>query len=181
MSLRDILIPIDRLFKQQGIQYAVIGGYAVAAWGEVRATRDVDLYCAVKDLSAVKSALAEGSIEFGHRAGDHEDPISDVIRIRAASVDDPFEIDILLGIRGAPQGLLSRAREVQLQDLFLRVASPEDMIVLKLLGGSSRDLDDARSIIRVQQERLDVSLMMQLCPASLKDELENLLRPKSGA
>jgi len=43
MNLRDVLARIDGLLKRCGIEYAVIGGYAVAAWGEVRATRDIDL------------------------------------------------------------------------------------------------------------------------------------------
>jgi hypothetical protein len=46
MSLADLLRQIDAIFKNCRIPYAVIGGYAVAAWGEERATRDIDLFCA---------------------------------------------------------------------------------------------------------------------------------------
>jgi len=46
MNLKDVFTQVDALMKHSQIKYAVIGGYAVAAWGEVRATRDVDLLSA---------------------------------------------------------------------------------------------------------------------------------------
>jgi hypothetical protein len=58
MNLRDILAPLERLLKQYHVPYAVIGGYAVAAWGEVRATRDIELLCHTRDLEVVKQPFA---------------------------------------------------------------------------------------------------------------------------
>ena len=49
MTLSALLKPLDSILKKCQIRYAVIDGYAVAAWGEVRATRDVDLLCATGD------------------------------------------------------------------------------------------------------------------------------------
>jgi len=179
MTLRDVLAPIDELMRRHGIRYAVIGGYAVAAWGEVRATRDIDLLCGAGDLSALTSALREAGTEFEHRVGDIDDPISDVIRIRTGTRSAPYELDFLAGIRGSPPGLLERAREVILDDLAIPVASPEDMILLKLLGGSARDLDDARGIIRHQSGSLELALIRRLCPQSLSLTCEALLKAGS--
>jgi len=179
MSLRDILAPLDRLLKQHQVQYGVIGGYAVAAWGEVRATRDIDLLCRVKDLEAVMSALRKSNLDFEHRVGDADDPISDVIRVQVGPAGTPYEVDLLAGIRGAPPGIFERLRLVPIDDLEVPVASPEDVIVLKLLGGSARDLEDARNILRVQGDRLDLTLLRRLCPESLNETLENLLNPES--
>jgi predicted nucleotidyltransferase len=179
MNLRDILVPIDELLKRHRIRYAIIGGYAVAAWGEVRATRDIDLLCSVQDLGTIKTALRQSKLDFEHRIGDADDPISDVIRIRAGAASAPYEVDFLAGIRGTPAGLLDRSRDVSLDDLVVPVASPEDMIILKMLGGSARDLDDARSIIRTQEGRLDLILLRRLCPESLRHTFEALLAPES--
>jgi hypothetical protein len=179
MNLRDILIPIDELMKRHRIRYAVIGGYAVAAWGEVRATRDVDLLCSANDLETLKFALSQCGLDFEHRVGDVDDPISDVIRIQVGTPSAPYEIDFLAGIRGAPVGLLDRSRLVPLDDLDVPVASPEDIIVLKILGRSARDLDDARSIIRTQEGRLDLALIRRLCPEFLRHTCETLLIPES--
>lgn len=175
MNLHVMLAPITGLLERARIEYAIIGGYAVAAWGELRATRDVDLLCSIKDLDLLKSALKASGVGFEHRVGDVEDPISDVIRIDAGTTEELYEIDVLAGIRGAPAGLLQRSRTVQIENLALKVACPEDMIVLKLLGGSALDIEDARGILRIQKQSIDRSLLERICPDLLKGALANLL------
>lgn len=176
MNLKDLLSQVDTLLKHSQVEYAVIGGYAVAAWGELRATRDIDLLCNARHLAALKAALVNSDTRFEHRVGDPDDPISNVLRIELGKGDELYELDVLAGIRGAPAGILERARLVQIQDLAVPVASPEDIIILKLLGGSARDIDDARSILRIQKRRLDLSLVRQLCPQPLMHVLENLIK-----
>jgi hypothetical protein len=82
---------------------------------------------------------------------------------------------VLAGIRGAPAGLLQRCRTVQMGNLSVQVASPEDVIILKLLGGLARDIEDARGILRVQDRRIDLALLGQICPGPLKDTLDRFL------
>ncbi len=174
-NLHSVLAPVLGLLERSGTPYAVVGGYAVAAWGKLRATRDVDLLCEVKDLDSLKLSMQSEGLVFEHRVGDVDDPISDVIRINVSSGEDVYDIDLLAGIRGAPAGLLQRARTVQIEKLTLKVASPEDMIILKLLAGSALDLEDARGILRVQNQNLDRSLLHQICTSPLKNDLANLL------
>ncbi len=58
-----LLANVARALDGAGIEYAVIGGNAVAAWvstvdeGAVRATKDVDLLVRPEDLSAIDEAL----------------------------------------------------------------------------------------------------------------------------
>jgi hypothetical protein len=175
MNLQDILAPLDSTFSRCGIRYAVIGGYAVAAWGEERATRDVDLLCDVGDSNVLIAALNQDHLRFVHRIGDYDDPISEIIRIDMGPIEVLFEVDVLIGLRDAPAGILDRVRTVHIGDLAIPVASPEDMILLKLLGGSARDFEDARSIVQVQGNRLDSGLIRRLCPGRIKDILEQLI------
>jgi hypothetical protein len=175
MNLTDLLRPLDLIFKRCQIRYAVIGGYAVAAWGEERATRDVDLLCSAGNSKALITAMNEDNMRFEHRIGDYDDPISEVIRIEMGPVTDPSEIDVLVGIRNAPPGIFDRIRIVTVDGLAVPVASPEDMVVLKLLGGSARDLEDAKSVVQVQGDKLDLNLIRQLCPEQLKENLQKLI------
>ena len=174
MNLSDLLRPIDLIFKKRQIRYVVIGGYAVAAWGEERATRDVDLLCA-GDSRTVADALREEHLHFEHRIGDYDDPISEVIRIEIGADQNPFEIDVLIGIKGAPAGVFDRARILIIDNLPIPVASPEDVILLKLLGGSARDLEDAKSIFQIQGKRLDLNILRHFCPECVKDLLEKIM------
>ena len=174
MNLPDLLRQINRIFAYRQIPYAVIGGYAVAAWGEERATRDMDLFCAF-DSRRLMEALHEEGMQFEHRIGDCDDPVSELIRIDMGSATEPFEVDVLIGIRNAPAGVLNRVRMLHIGDVSIPVASPEDMILLKLLAGSARDLEDAGSIVEIQRHKLDLNLLRRLCPDSLQSSLEKLL------
>jgi predicted nucleotidyltransferase len=174
MNLVDLLKPLDSIFEKIQIPYLVIGGYAVAAWGEERATRDLDLFCA-GNSSVIINAFKEAQLRFEHRTGDYDDPISEVIRIEMGCLTDPFEVDILIGIKNAPEGIFNRARAVNIEGLDIPITSPEDLIILKLLGGSARDLEDAKSIVQIQAKKLDIKLIKQLCPEYLKGVLDQLL------
>ncbi len=175
-DLREVLAPLAAVFEAERIRFAVIGAYAVAAWGAIRATQDIDLFCSLSDVARLVRALGEAGLQPEHRTGDQEDPIASVIRIPPPSPNELFEVDILSGIRGAPAGLLDRVRWVQLQDLRLPVSSPEDTVVLKLIGGSPRDLADATGIIGAQGKRLSIQLVRELCPEGLEESLNELLK-----
>ena len=112
MSLRDVLASFDALVRRSRIEYVVIGGYAVAAWGQVRATRDIDLLCSTRDLDALEAALEGAALPYEHRTGDIEDPISDVVHIEVGTGADPYELDVFFGIPGPPSGVLERSRRV---------------------------------------------------------------------
>ena len=46
-------------FEQAGIRYALAGGFAVAVYGRIRATRDVDFLCHPDDVSRASDCLKE--------------------------------------------------------------------------------------------------------------------------
>ena len=86
MRLKDLLAPLDEIFRREQIKYAVIGGYAVAVWGEVRATRDIDLLCSAPDIGLLVGALAKANMRFERRTGDFDDALS-IIRMQAGRLD----------------------------------------------------------------------------------------------
>jgi predicted nucleotidyltransferase len=178
MSLREVLTPVLRVLETLHIPYAVIGGYAVAAWGQIRATRDIDLVCESSDLDRLKTALAEASLRFEHRRGDSEDPIGHVIRVEVPVNDGVEEIDIIAEIRDAPAGIVRRSRRVALEGLNLQIAAPEDMLLLKVLAGSPLDLEDARSILHAND--LQMKDLQLNWPPRLLHILKNLADEVEG-
>jgi predicted nucleotidyltransferase len=174
MSLFAIFTRLDHFFNREQIPYAVIGGSAVAVWGEIRATQDIDLLCSVADIKRITDSLTREGLKFEHRTGDSDDPISDVVRIDLGDALPSCEVDIL-GIRGAPAGILERRIRIQVQGHSVPVVAAEDLIVLKLLAGSARDLEDARKIVHLRRERIDRLLLRRLCPSELNAALDALL------
>jgi hypothetical protein len=63
--------------------------------------------------------MNDAHIRFEHRIGDHDDPISEVIRIEMGSVTDPSEVDVLIGILNAPPGIFDRIRTVSDSEIWI--------------------------------------------------------------
>jgi hypothetical protein len=55
--------------------------------------------------------------------------------------------------------LMQRPLRGTLEGQALRVVSPEDFILLKVLSTRDRDLEDARTIVAALRGRLDLALM----------------------
>jgi predicted nucleotidyltransferase len=180
VNLPEIFVRLDELFSRGNIRYAVIGGYAVAVWGEIRATQDIDILCSTADIKRFTNELALAGCKFEHRTGDVDDPISEVVRIDFGDPAQPCEVDVLAGIRDAPAGILERRLTIVMEGHSVPVVCAEDLIVLKLLAGSARDLEDARSVVHLHRDRLNIPLLRRLCPVQLHQELDAILKPQDN-
>jgi predicted nucleotidyltransferase len=175
VSLRETFSILNAFFTREDIPYALIGGYAVAVWGEIRATKDIDLLCHAADIRRINEGLKRAGFKFEHRTGDVDDPVSDVVRIELGDSLVTCVVDVLAGIRGAPAGVLDRCVWIQIEGNSVPVVSAEDLVVLKLLAGSVRDLEDARSILHLHGDRLDIPMLRRLCPPEINSALQTIL------
>jgi hypothetical protein len=55
--------------------------------------------------------------------------------------------------------MMGRTLRGSLRGQDLRVVSPEDFVILKILAARERDLEDARSVIHLQRGRIDAVLV----------------------
>ena len=158
-----IALAIFRALSDRRIEAALYGGLALAAYGEPRETRDADFAvvalsgaAAADALTAVgvrpvvaldrarfggllisRIALAEG----GGRAGLN---VVDLIEPRSARF---------------AAGALERAVTGDLRGVPIRVLSPEDFVLFKLLSTRDRDLEDAGTVLRAADLPLDRSFI----------------------
>ncbi len=142
----DIELPPDfseflRLLNAKGVEYLLIGGYAVAFHGYPRATQDMDVWVAISPQNAAR--LVEGLREFGF-----ENPeLSDQLFLKEDSIVrmgvPPMRIEIATSISGVSFQECYDARVVE--DFH---GVPVNIISLKYLkknkqsAGRHRDLDD---------------------------------------
>ncbi len=74
-KVRDRLLRVTRALETAGIDYAVVGGNAVAAWvarvdeAAVRNTQDVDVLIRRSDLESVRDVLSQEGFVFRHVKG----------------------------------------------------------------------------------------------------------------
>jgi len=149
------------LLASRGVRYAVIGAMAAAVHGVVRASLDADAIVAlqVREAQALRQALIEEGHEAALRTGDADDPIPGLLEIKDRHGN---RVDLLLGLRGMDPDLMNRTRQVMLADATLEIVGREDFIAMKAFAGGPVDLADARAVIELDRESLDLDLLRRL-------------------
>lgn len=136
--------------KASGYRYAVIGGVALAEWGFVRATHDVDIKVLVPD-TAYPAARAAIRTAFPERARPHlpENPLIVAVNIQGVIVD------FLLALPGYEELIIERAVRRDLGDFAAQICSAEDLIIQKVVAGRGKDWLDVESLLIEQYGHLD--------------------------
>ncbi len=179
------IVTLQDLLKQAGIASVIIGGIAVAAWGEPRLTRDVDLKVQLKrqDAGRLIQLLADYKILA-------EDPTEMIRKQALIFIQDRLgtRIDLLLADTSFDDQAIQRGQEFEIQPgIFFRLCTPEDLIIYKLISTRPRDHDDVRGVILRQDAVLDDRYVEKwlkafekaLDDSTLLSEYQNLRR-KSG-
>ena len=131
-----------KCLNKAGVDYIMVGGWAVNLHGYVRATIDLDIWILADQENARKVYAALG--DFGAPLGDvrPEDFATDgtIFQIGVA----PCRIDVINKIDGVRYADASpRAILKTIEGIPVRIISREDLIVNKRASGRTKDLADA--------------------------------------
>jgi predicted nucleotidyltransferase len=152
MILPEDLKQLLRAFNEHGVEYLVVGGYAVGIYAEPRATKDLDLFIRseVKNSEAVFRALAAfGAPITGLTPADFRDDPNSVFQIG----QPPARVDILQHLDGVTfdEAWQQRA-ETSLDEIEAHVISANHLVQNKLHSGRLRDLADVEAIREANPE-----------------------------
>lgn len=143
----DAFASLKRLLSETEIAYALIGAYAVNVYLEPRNTADVDLVVqATEDnVEALKDILQASSfsIQFEHKTD--EAPVPDIIRFKSA--DHTLVVDVQISKTDFQREVIDRAVDVE----GFRVATAEDLIVMKLIANRVKDRIDLEGLITLPE------------------------------
>jgi hypothetical protein len=143
---------ITSLLDELGYAHMLIGGLAVSLWGEPRSTLDVDLSVwvepgqfteAVKRIAA-RTRTVEDAVEFVRRT-----------RVLPVTTSQGVRADIVFAALEVEREMIARASWKQVGTGRIRVASVEDLIVMKLISERAKDFEDARRLLRRFRSGLD--------------------------
>ncbi len=143
---------LERL-RDAEVDFVLVGGLAVNAWGYLRATRDVDLVPdpSLENLMRLDGLLVElgGKVEVGGRLLESS-AIRTFLRTgdRTLVLTDLGRIDVLQGLPQVPSfaGLDARASEVDIDGLMVKVCSLDDLLAMKRASDRPRDHDDLEAL-----------------------------------
>jgi hypothetical protein len=138
---RDML----RALSGEGVEYLLVGAYAMAAHGYPRATMDIDLWVrpSAANADAVLRALTRFGAPLENLSANDLQRDDTVFQIGVA----PRRIDIITGATGLQfSAARRRAMTVMIDDLAVPILALEDLIANKRATGRTRDLADAEAL-----------------------------------
>jgi len=162
MSVADVLARIRAALDRAGIDFMLSGSFASALYGVPRSTQDIDLVIAASPEQLRKFVHSLPTDEYyvdldaaleAHR----RQSLFNVVDNRTG-----WKIDLIIRKpRAFSQMEFSRRISVQVHEIPLFVASPEDVVISKLewskLAGSQRQVEDVAAILRARRDSLDRS------------------------
>lgn len=162
-SLYQQLIHVTTILEANNTPYMVIGGIAVSIWSVPRATVDLDFLVGVtKETlpSFVESLTGAGLTVYDSLPMEFERIVLQRMFLKEKE-DQLLMLDFILADEEYKSQALSRAIQLKLEGREIKVASPEDVILLKLLSSREQDKIDVESIIRSQKDSLNINYLKQ--------------------
>jgi hypothetical protein len=155
--LEAALLEVAAILDEWRIPYMLIGGLAVAQWGEPRATLDVDVtvWVGADQFEAVVARLASRLVprtkkpeEFARRT-----------RVLPVNSSNGIPVDIVFAQWPFEAEAIGQAVERTVSGASIRVANLEYLLLLKLVSDRPRDLEDAAALLRRHQGNVDYSAL----------------------
>ncbi len=157
----ELLAALGDAMRARGWRWYVFGAQAVAAYGRPRLTADVDVTIEPTGAGAGEVIAALDAHGFTLSA----EHLGKARLLPMVHVPSGFPLDLVIASPGLDDELLARARWLDLGGVEAPVVSVEDLVVMKVLAGRRKDLEDVRGVLAVQEARIDLGRVRDLLGA----------------
>jgi len=161
------------VLRTEGIPHALIGATALAVHGVSRATADVDFLTV--DPRALDKDLwreLEGrGASLRVLRGDLDDPLAGSVRV---SLPGEPSVDVVVGRQAWEREIVEAAETRTIGDVSVGVASPADLVLLKLHAGGPKDAWDIRSLLESHAQAESIRLEVDRRATRLPPESRRL-------
>jgi hypothetical protein len=152
--LTQLVLRVAAELDAAGLPFAVIGGMAVSTWIEPRLTHDVDLAVQAKRRDGPR--LRRALVAAGARVTALEMRLLFDRKFVRLKTTTGLRLDLHVATSAHDREALSHAEVVRLGDREIRVAGPEDLVLMKLVAWRPQDrLDIANLLAGVRDLRRD--------------------------
>lgn len=143
-DMKDLL----GLFQRHGVEYVLVGGFAVNYYGYVRTTQDIDLLVFPSADNAQRVMIALSEFGFGDAGIPQE-----LFEREGAAVHlgiEPNRIDILTNLKGVCNSMIFAGSQiVDVDEVPVRIISLEHLVEVKRSSDRPRDLADADELVKI--------------------------------
>jgi hypothetical protein len=164
--LADLFASLRGVMDELKVSWYVFDAQAAIMHGATRLTADVDITVDLRSvpLTSLVSALEKSG--FTARVADISGFVARSRVLPMVETASRIPVDLILAGTQLEEDVLRRSRVHIVEGVSVPVASAEDVILMKLLAGRSKDLDDVLSVLAANLPALDL--------AALKDRLAAL-------
>lgn len=153
----DLLADLAEALDGLQVRWYLFGAQAAILHGAVRLTADVDVTIQLP-ASISQPAFVSALESHGLRARIMDPAFIERTRvIPLVHLKTRLPLDIVLAGPGLEDQFFARAQLREIEGVPVRVASAEDVVVMKVLAGRPKDLDDVVAIIAAQSAALDLA------------------------
>ena len=169
MTLAGFLSQVVGRLESAAIEYMIAGSVASSVYGEPRTTRDIDIVVAVEGTALL--ALFDA---FDRELVYIDEPAAGALvgpgqMFNLIDLQGGWKVDLMVKKdRPFSSAEFARKRRVDVLGVNVMLASAEDVLLAKLewsaQSGSTRQLEDARGIVAVQRDLLDLEYLRRWAP-----------------
>lgn len=151
----DLLADLAAALDGAGVPWFLFGAQAAILHGAARLTADVDV--TVRLPPALTNQAFVDVLERHRFQRRFADPLfTETTRvIPLFHVQTQMPVDVVLAGPGIEDQFFNRVQVRQIGSVPVRVASPEDIVVMKMLAGRPKDIDDVTAIVAAYGSELD--------------------------
>ncbi|MEW6742869.1 MAG: nucleotidyltransferase [Planctomycetota bacterium] len=169
-DISSLIVSISSDLTRRTIRHAVSGAAAMAAHGYVRATRDIDI------LVVAPSTRWPEIFETIRRHGFQGEDLTLIRALReryvASLTSDWLSVEVLIPVLPYHHDILQRAVIKPVSGTPVPFVALEDLIVLKLLWGRTKDIADVEALLALSGQGLDLTTIRSTLRAILPDDDE---------
>lgn len=152
-AMATAMVTLAHRFEREGIDFALVGGLALALHGIERATKDVD-FIVDRDAADRADALL---IAMGFERLQRNDTFGNYLL-------DPLRVDLLFTKGEHSRRMLAQATEFSFRNGTSKVVAPEDLIGLKLQALANNparphDRGDIEALLRLHGRSMNLALV----------------------
>lgn len=133
------------LLENEGVDYLVVGGYAVAVHGFPRYTGDIDFFVAIGEQNAERLLRVFDRFGFGDIGLSQQDFLTEAFVIEIGR--EPRKIQVLTGIDGVSfKECYAKKVELEIDGLTLKVIGMDELLKNKAASGRAKDRIDLEEL-----------------------------------